>query len=131
MNEHIGIRTGSVVVAVVVLAVLAGGSGVTLAENPPVADATDPGGVELYEHRTVSGAEIHTIVVPPTAVGGMTDGSVLGVVVIPEQDRVCQAVAGKSYEAANAGCMRSESRVDAYLDAAAVERTSGGDYTVA
>ncbi|WP_338737678.1 hypothetical protein [Haloplanus salilacus] len=68
---------------------------------------------------------------PPERVAETGVGDeVVGIVVIPERDRVCQAVDGKSYEAANAGCMEDESTVDAYLDATAVERLSGGDYTV-
>jgi hypothetical protein len=91
---------------------------------------TTPSGIEIYEHRTDQG-ELHTIVLPPQGITGTTAGDdVLGIVVIPERGRVCQAVAGKGYEAADAGCTKDESRVDAYLDAAAVERSSNGNYTV-
>jgi hypothetical protein len=127
------VRTGFVVVAGL-LAVMAGLSGVGLAEDYPVSAAhssATSSEVEIYEHRTESGDELHTIVLPPATVDETTaDGDVLGIVVIPEQDRVCRSIAGESYEAATAGCTTNESTVDAYLDDSAVERGSNGDYTV-
>jgi len=113
---------------------MAGVSGVGLAENHPVSAAhpsPTSSGVEIYEHRTESGDELHTIVLPPAAVDETTaDGDVLGIVVIPERDRVCRSIAGESYEAPTAGCTTNESVVDAYLDNAGVERGSNGSYTV-
>lgn len=122
-----------VIVVVGSLAVTTGVSGAVLAENRSTAateSAATPSGVEIYEHRTGAGDELHTISIPPEAVGETPSG-VLGIVVVPERDRVCQSVAGESYGASDAGCMESESMVDAYLQAAAVERTSSGDYTAA
>ncbi|AXG11355.1 hypothetical protein DU484_16675 [Haloplanus rubicundus] len=113
---------------------MAGLSGVGLAENRPVSAAhssATASGVEIYEHRTESGDELHTIVLPPAAVDETTaDGDMLGIVVIPERDRVCRSVAGESDETATADCVTSGSTVDAYLDDAAVERRSNGNYTV-
>jgi hypothetical protein len=127
------IRSGFVVVAGL-LAVMAGLSGVGLAEDRPAsaAHSSAPSGeVEIYEHRTESGDELHTIVLPPADVVETTaDGDVLGIVVIPEQNRVCRSIAGESYEGATAGCTTNESTVDAYLDDAGVERGSNGNYTV-
>lgn len=112
---------------------MGGVSGVVAAESQPIsADrSATTGGIEIYEHRTDSGAEIHTIVLPPEEVSetGVAD-DVVGIVVVPERGRVCQAVAGESYEAANAGRMRDESTVDAYLGDTAVERLSDGEYRV-
>jgi len=133
VKRNNAVRTGFVVVAGL-LAVMAGVSGVGLAENRPIAPAhssTTSTGVEIYEHRTESGDELHTIVLPPADVDETTaDGDVLGIVVIPEQDRVCRSIAGESYEAATAGCTTNESTVDAYLDDAGVERGPDGDYVV-
>jgi len=133
VNRTSLVRTVFVVVAGL-LAVMAGLSGVGLAENrsaPASHSSATSSGVEIYEHRTESGDELHTIVLPPADVVETTaDGDVLGIVVIPEQDRVCRSIAGESYEAPTAGCTTNESAVDAYLDDAGVERGSNGDYTV-
>jgi len=124
-----------VLVTVVVgsLAVTAGVSGAVLTENRSTAAAESgatPSGVEIYEHRTESGDELHTISIPPEAVGE-TPSDVLGIVVVPERDRVCQSVAGESYGASDAGCMESESMVETYLRSVPIERTSSGNYTTA
>lgn len=114
---------------------MAGLSGVGLAENRPVSathSSATASGVEIYEHRTESGDELHTIALPPTEVTEpAADGDVLGIVVIPERDRVCRSVAGESDDLATASCTTNESMVDTYLADAGVERGSNGDYTVA
>jgi hypothetical protein len=122
-----------VIVVVGSLAVTTGVSGAVLTENRSTAatgSAAAASEVEIYEHRTGTGDDLHTISLPPEAIGETPSG-VLGIVVMPERDRVCQSIDGESYRASDAGCMESESMVDAYLQAAAVERTSSGDYTTA
>jgi len=120
-------RTGLTIIAVGLVVVLVGWVGMT----PVTAQSSDDtSGVEIYEHETDSGETVHTIALPPEDVDTPTDG-VLGVVVIPEQNLVCHAVADRSYEATGAGCTTNESRVEAYLDAAGVARTDDGSYAVA
>lgn len=132
MKENTRSLIGAVVV-VGLLTVLAAHPSAVLAESSASATQStdDPSEIELYEHRTESGATVHTIVLPPENVEVSTSDDVLGVVVIPEQDRICQSIDGKSYQAASAGCMKNESKVDAYLTNAGVERTADGGYTVA
>jgi hypothetical protein len=127
------VKQMTVVVVVGALALTTGVSGAVPTGDRSTAateSAAASSEVEIYEHRTGAGDELHTISLPPEAVGETPSG-VLGIVVVPERDRVCQSIDGEGYEAADAGCMQSESMVDAYLQAAAVERTSSGDYTTA
>ena len=118
-----------VVFVLALLTVIAGYSAVV---SPVLAahSSDTPSEVEIYEHRTESGNGLHTIVLPSADIEKISaSDNLLGVVVIPEQERVCQAVAEKGYEADSAGCMQDESRVETYLDAAGVERTASGNYT--
>jgi len=126
---HIGVP----VVAVGVVLLLAGGVGATTDESHTVTEqlSGESSAVEVYEHETESGDELHTIVLSPAAVDTPTDDEVLGIVVIPERGRVCRSVAGESYRSEDAGCSKDQPTVDAYLDAAGVERAADGTYGVA
>jgi len=137
MFEQLGrgvmaVRVGATVVAVGLLVLTAAGAGATVGGgHAPVGEhsADGPTPVQVYEHETDAGETLHTIELAPTAVDPPSD-DVLGVVVLPEQDRVCRAVAGESYAAEGAGCTQDASTVEAYLDAAGVERTEDGAYAV-
>ncbi|WP_257627645.1 hypothetical protein [Haloplanus salinarum] len=120
------VRIGATVVAVGLLVLTAAGAGAAVGGDDVApnhsADSTSP--VRIYDHETVDGETLHTIELAPATVDPSSD-DVLGVVVLPERDRICQSVAGDG-----AGCMEDGSTVESYLDAAGVERDESGEYVV-
>jgi len=124
----VAVRIGATVVAVGLLVLTAAGAGAAVGGDvAPNHSADGTSQVRIYEHETVDGETLHTIELAPAAVDPSSD-DVLGVVVLPERDRICQSVAGESYAAEGAGCMVDGTTVETYLDAAGVERSDSGGY---
>jgi len=127
----VAVRIGATVVSVGLLVLTAAGAGATVDDGHMASEHSTDGSsrIQIFEHETVDGETLHTIELAPTAVDPSSE-DVLGVVVLPERDRICQSIAGESYAADGAGCMEDGSTVEAYLDAAGVERSDSGEYVV-
>jgi hypothetical protein len=122
---ELAVRIGATVVAVGLLVLTAAGAGGAVGDDVASEhSADDASPVRIYEHETVDGETLHTIELAPAAVDPSNE-DVLGIVVLPERDRICQSVAGDG-----AGCMEDGSTVESYLYAAGVERSESGAYVV-